>query len=354
MASPSTIAELAKTTAPQGHSCAQCGSPVDDGDPFCHVCGAAQAAVEKRAPPATRSIQCKNCGANITVPAEQLSVVCPFCDSTYVIDTPPGEAAGQPPEFVIGFAITPEQALEKFRAWLREGGIFRPGDLAEARIEEKLRGVYLPFWSFSMLARSHWSARIGEHWYRTETYTTMENGKMETHTRTVQETEWWGLSGDHHNYYSGYLVSASRGLPQAYAEGIKPFRLEALKRHQRYYLAGWFSEQYSVERDAALELCKEEFQRWEEKNVASFLPGDEHSSLAVNTEFSDINSDLILLPVYLLSYRYGDKLFRFLINGQTGKTCGDKPLSQMRIGMAIAIGLAVVLILFWLLFLSRH
>ncbi len=254
MPSPATVAELAKAPSPKGHSCAQCGSPVDAGDQFCNICGAAQpsaqeAAAQQTAAPATRSIQCKNCGATITLPADQLSTVCPFCDSTYVIDVAPGQSSQQSPEFVIGFALTPEQALEKFRSWLSAGGLFRPGDLSAAKIEEKLRGVYLPFWSFSMLARSHWTARIGENYTRTVTYTTMENGRSVTKTQTVTETEWWGLSGEHHNYYSGYLVSGSRGLPQAYAEGIKPFRLEALKRYQPFFLAGWLSEDYSIERD---------------------------------------------------------------------------------------------------------
>ena len=68
----------------------------------------------------------------------------------------------------------------------------------------------------------------------------------------------------------------------------------------------------------------------------------------MHTEFSDVNSDLILLPVYLLSYRYGEKVFRFLLNGQTGKTYGDKPLSQIRIGIAVAIGV-MALVAWWLI-----
>ncbi len=115
----------------------------------------------------------------------------------------------------------------------------------------------------------------------------------------------------------------------------------------RIFLAGWLSEEYSVERDAALVLCQQEFQRWEQKNIEKFLPGDTHSKVEVHSEFSDANSDLILLPVYLLSYRYGDKVFRFLLNGQTGKTYGDKPLSQIRIGIAVAIGVVAALVVWW-------
>ncbi len=344
-----TTPEIASTPAPQGHACANCGSPVEEGDKFCNVCGAAQPVAEQPAAPATRTIECKNCGATITLAAAQLSITCPFCDSNYVVEVPPGQSNRQLPEFVIGFALTPQDALARFKTWLREGGLFRPGDLYLAKIEDKMRGVYLPFWSFSMLAHSQWSANIGEYWYRTETYTTMEDGKMVTKTRTVTETEWWPLAGEHQNYCSGYLVSGSRGLPQIYADRIKPFRMESLKRYQPYFLAGWLSEEYCVERDQALVLCQQEFRRWEAKNIDNFLPGDTHSSAEVATEFSDINSDLILLPVYLVTYRYGEKLYRFLINGQTGKVTGDKPLSSLRIGIAIALTVIVALVLWFLI-----
>ncbi len=234
--------------------------------------------------------------------------------------------------------------MEKFRRWLGRNPWFRPGDLKGAQIEGKLRGVYIPFWSFSMLARSRWSASIGEYWYRTETYTTIENGKTVTKTRTVRETEWWNVRGGHHEYYSGYLVSGSRGLSQADAERIKPFHLAALKRYRPYFLAGWLSEEYSVGREEALAVCRSEFQRMEEDQIAAFLPGDTHRGLHTETQVSDVGSDLILLPVYVLGYRYGNKLYRFLLNGQTGTAAGTKPVSWWRIGLAAGLGIALAAI----------
>jgi hypothetical protein len=161
----------------------------------------------------------------------------------------------------------------------------------------------------------------------------------------VQETEWWPLAGRHHRYYSGYLVSGSKGLAQDQSLRIQPFQLPALKRYEPYFLAGWLAEEYSVERDQALALCQQEFQRQEQRNIGSFLPGDTSSGLAVETRFSNVTSDLCLLPIYILSYRYKDKLYRFLLNGQTGKLAGDKPVSGTRIGIAVAIGLAVLLVI---------
>jgi hypothetical protein len=131
-------------------------------------------------------------------------------------------------------------------------------------------------------------------------------------------------------------------LGQHDADRIKPFHLAALKRYEPHYLAGWLNEEYSIERDEGLGVCQQEFYRREQQNVAALLPGDTHRGLQVNTRFSDINSDLILLPLYLLSYRYRDKLYRFMVNGQTGKVAGDKPLSWRKIALAVLVGVVVV------------
>jgi hypothetical protein len=345
-----------------GHACSACGAPVDDGDRFCNACGTVQATARGTATqadestakePPPRVFRCENCGAEVQVDPDQRSYVCAFCESTYVVELPADRALRQRPEFVIGFSVTQEHATKKFDEWIKAGGWFRPGDLRHAKVEERLRGVYLPFWSFSMLARCRWSASIGEYWYRTETYTTTENGKTVTKTRQVRETEWWPLDGKYHRYYSGYLVSGSKGLPQQYAEAIKPFQTVALKRYEPYFLAGWLAEEYSIERDQAEHLCREEFERWAHQHVEGFLPGDTSSGLACDVKFSDITSDLILLPIYLLTYRYQDKLYRFLINGQTGRLHGEKPISWQRIALAVGIVIAIIAIVALLASIGR-
>jgi Zn finger protein HypA/HybF involved in hydrogenase expression len=352
-----------RAQSPSGVPCDACGTPVELLDKFCPACGVAnphyvqpsrgigsagsqnvvEAEVVAGVETSQKHFRCDNCGSEMTADPQQRSYVCPFCDSTYVVEFSPSMTGRQRPEFVIGFSINQEQALGEFQKWLRQNSWFRPGDLSQSSVADKLKGIYLPFWSFSMLAQSNWRASIGEHWYRTETYTTTDSkGNTTTHTRQVQETEWWPAAGKHHRYYSGYLVSGSKGLPQTQAERVMPFQLPALKRYEPYFLAGWLSEEYSVEREQALELCKQEFYRREQQNIGAFLPGDTHRSLEAQTSFEHVNSDLILLPVYLLTYRYQDKLYRFLLNGQTGKMEGDKPVSWQRISIAVGIGVAIL------------
>ncbi|MHB8898927.1 MAG: zinc ribbon domain-containing protein [Thermoguttaceae bacterium] len=324
--------------------CPSCGAPVEKDDRFCIHCGSEQV-VEialAESPALHRHFRCQTCGAEVSVDPDQRSYTCAFCDSNYVVEIPPAQSGRQAPEFVIGFAVTLDQAKERFRQWIEGNSWFRPGDLKSARIEGKMAGVYLPFWSFSMVAESRWSASIGEHWYRTETYTTRENGKTVTKTRRVQETEWWPLSGRHHQYYSFFLVSGSQGLDQSWANRIQPYHLAALRRYEPRFLAGWTNQEYTVERDEAERICRAEFARQEEQNVAAFLPGDTHRNLQVETRFSQAHSDLILLPVYLLSYRHRGRLYQFLLNGQTGKAVGKKPVSWLKIaGLVAAIAAAV-------------
>ncbi len=378
------------SAAPHGQPCDACGCPLEPQDKFCPACGtphqvelpvvdatvvadshvidaevvdhggpadvAKSAAKQPRQPDAQKYFRCENCGAEVGVEGRQRSFVCPFCDSTYVSEFSPASTGRQEPEFVIGFAVTPEEAHAKFKTWIAEKSMFRPGDLKSATIEDKLKGVYLPFWSFSMLAESQWDASIGEYWYRTETYTTRDSkGNMVTKTRQVQETEWWPLAGRHHRYYSGYLVSGSKGLAQDQAERIKPFNLPALKRYEPMYLAGWMSEEYSVARDEALQRCQQEFYQREGRNIGAFLPGDTQRGLEYSTSFRSVNSDLCLLPMYILSYRYRDQLYRFLVNGQTGRCAGDKPLSWKRIGLfSLGVALAILTLVVMVLVVASN
>jgi len=336
-------------SGPRSTPCPRCSSPIEPGDAFCPNCGVPvnpTVADSRDSAPPSHVFRCENCGATVRYDADTRTTDCPFCATPYVIAPAPAETGRQEPEFVIGFAVPLEKAEAIYRDWLGQGGLFRPGDLRQAARPDRLRGIYLPFWSFSMRADSVWSAQIGEHWYRTETYTTTDaKGNTTTHTRRVQETEWWPLRGQHHSYHNFYLVSGSRGLPQSVALWVQPFQLLALKRYSPRYLAGWLSEEYSITREQAYPICEAEYRGREAARVAAFLPGDTHSGVQVETTFSQVNSDLIFLPHYLMSYRYQDKLYRTLINGQTGKIAGERPVSGRRIAAAVGVALAVIVLI---------
>lgn len=323
--------------------CASCGVPLETPDTAIVVAGASGS--HQTALP-NHLLQCRGCGAEVATSLDQRSYTCPFCDTSIVVEVPLADGR-QRPEFVIGFSVSAEQAKEKFWNWLKENSWYRPGDLAQQAIAEKQRGIYLPFWHFSMDASSAWTAQIGQYWYRTETYTTTDaNGRKQTHTRQIREIEWFPLQGEHQRYYFGFMVPATRGINFEESRAIQPYQLSSLARYQPHYLAGWMAEEYSIDREAAADKAMEEFRRRQGQEIAYFLPGDEQRSLQVRTQMQINGSDLVLLPVHVLSYRYQGQVFRFLVNGQTGKIVGQKPISKRRITALIIV---VILIIFSLI-----
>jgi hypothetical protein len=348
-----------------GTPCQSCGAPREGSSAFCSACGSPLPSQDtepilqgdsgsNRTAVPDHVLQCKSCGAEVATSIDQRSYVCPFCDTAMVVEIP--LAAGrQRPEFVIGFAVSAEQAKEKFWKWLKDNSWFRPGDLVEQAIADKQRGVYLPFWHFSMLAESTWTANIGQYWFRTETYTTTDpDGKKRTHTRQVRETEWFPLQGEHQRYYYGYMVPASRGVSLEESRAIQPYQMSSLARFRPHFLAGWMAEEYSIDRETACQLAIEEFRRRQEQEIAYFLPGDVQSQLQVTSQMQVNGSDLILLPVHVLSYRYKEKVFRFLVNGQTGKIVGEKPISGKRItGLIMLVLLLIALLVSAVVLLTR-
>jgi hypothetical protein len=326
-------------------SCPRCSRRARRGQPFCEQCGvrlfdeAAAGSAASAAP--RRSATCTQCSAVVQIPEGERTATCPFCDTPYVAE---GELTPERyvPEFVLPFALPRERAEERFRAWLARRRLFAPGDLAAKARLEAPRGVYVPFWSFSTRSDSRWAADIGEHWWSTETYTTVVNGKPVVRTRRVRHTEWYPLEAPFQQFHAHYLVSGSRGMPQEVADAIAPYPLAEMLRYAPHYLSGWLAEEYSLGREEADRVSREAFAADERRAIAAFLPGDEHRGLRADTAFHDTTEDLLFLPVWILAFRYRGRVWRYVLNGATGKEWAEAPVSAPRVVLAVLIGLALV------------
>ncbi|MFO7625447.1 MAG: hypothetical protein R6V73_13965, partial [Anaerolineales bacterium] len=62
-------------------------------------------------------------------------------------------------------------------------------------------------------------------------------------------------------------------------------------------------------------------------------------------DFSNEVWRYILLPVYLAAYRFEDKVYQVMVNGQTGVVAGQKPVAWWKIWLAIAALLSPGLLL---------
>ena len=74
--------------------------------------------------------------------------------------------------------------------------------------------------------------------------------------------------------------------------------------------------------------------------------------LNVNTGYSDIRFNYTLLPMWLCGYKYRDKLYRFIVNGRTGKSTGKSPVSVVKVLITVAVALGLVGFFVWLFMYS--
>ena len=54
-----------------------------------------------------------------------------------------------------------------------------------------------------------------------------------------------------------------------------------------------------------------------------------------------------LLPLWLLSYRHGDKVFQVVVNAQTGEVQGERPYSAIKIAATVVLVLATIAFFYW-------
>jgi hypothetical protein len=78
-----------------------------------------------------------------------------------------------------------------------------------------------------------------------------------------------------------------------------------------------------------------------------YVPG-RCRNMHVALRITNLASRPMLVPVWIMAYRYRDKMFRFLANGQTGKCSGQAPLSYRKIVGAIIIAILVMIFLLFL------
>ena len=67
-----------------------------------------------------------------------------------------------------------------------------------------------------------------------------------------------------------------------------------------------------------------------------YVPGRSRN-VHVSQLAENLASEPVLLPVYIMAYRYQEKVYRFLVNGQTGKAFGDAPFSYRKLWAILGI-----------------
>ena len=268
-----------------------------------------------------KEVQCKQCGAVSIYDALETAAVCPFCGSTSVMPAATNDTIA--PGAVCLFAITKEQAGANFTRWLKKKW-FAPRKAKQSALPDAFTGVYLPYWTYDAQTFSEFTARAGYD-------STERDSKGNTHTTT----NWKRVSGEYEEFFDDVTVVASKRHADSGVKDCEPFNFSKLVPYTPQALAGFVAERYSIGLKEGWEVAKQTIQSRLKNNIAKFIKrrwnADRTDRLKFTTTYSNITYKYLLVPTWISSFKYKDKIYQFVVNGQTGKVGGKYPLSAFRI-----------------------
>lgn len=315
--------------------CEVCQSVIDEEDLFCSNCGreaprrsnTARRSSHDTTRVATNNFSCTGCGASMSYDAKSQTLRCPFCGGTSMERRP--DARVLSPRSVIPFAIGHSEAVSIMQRELASG-FWQPGDLAKESSLVHMVPVYAPFWIFRAKTHTYWTADTNR-------------------TPPGASADWYPLYGEHHGEHSDILVGASQALTPAESFAICPFKLEAAVPVDQVDLDNVTVEQFSLPRKFARSIARHNLEQAETQAVERLYVPGRARNVRVNMLVSEMGSEPVLLPVWVMAYRYKDKVHRFLVNGQTGRPHGSVPVSPWKVVGAGVVAVVGVLLIFLLL-----
>jgi len=276
-----------------------------------------------------QELECQSCGARTTLRKENLTHTCPFCGSNKVIQR---EAAQDNlrPRFVIPFKITASECQQVAKKWLGSSWM-TPAGLKRLENMDAFTPVYLPFWTFDAASTAAWKAEVGH--TRTERYYDASSKTWRTRTRI----DWRWESGRVQLSFDDLPVPGTRRLSALHLNKVRNFELRQLAPYTPEYLAGFQALSYDIPLESAWEIGRQEMREQTRKACHNQASTNLVRNFSMTLDFSDESWRFVLLPVYVSAYRYNEKVYQALVNGQVGSVSGQRPVDWLKVWLVAAV-----------------
>jgi ribosomal protein S27E len=292
--------------------------------------------------------ECPGCRAQVTFDPPDVAGKCPFCGTSIVTQAQPAHPV-LAPAGLIPFKVGRKAATQELRAWLAFRfdlqdwqAMFIPGQLKRMAQQESLVGIYLPFWTFDSQTSSQYRGERGEYYYVTEK-------DSDGNTKRVRKTRWHRASGHVSRFFDDVLVPATRSVDNDRLSNLwRSISAASLSPYKSEYLAGFKAQRYEVPVKQGWADAKVKIDEGIKSAVRADIGGDVQRVHSVSTQYSQQTFKHILLPVWMLGYRYQGKVYQVMINGDTGKVVGERPFSAWKIALAATLASIITLLVLYM------
>ena len=250
---------------------------------------------------------CTSCGAELALTGTEISSFCSYCGQpTIVFDRMEKTTM---PDSIIPFVITREEALKKVQKRLDEG-LLIPKEVKRFEVE-RLRGIYIPYWLFdadyddSIVIKSRVKA-----------------GK------TTAAARYYRVNTHCNLFY--YPVDASKNLNDRSSRKLEPYDYSGLRPFKIAYMSGFYSDRFDMSADTMMMIAMYRAQSQMCDLASSQIPGKTQEIVEGAPMFHVKKKYYIMLPAWFMTFRYENKPYTIMVNGQSGKVVGAVPFSKKR------------------------
>lgn len=260
---------------------------------------------------------CSNCGAEVVADEHTASTFCIYCGNTTILKN---RLSGEfSPTKVIPFKKVKDDAIKAFKS-LSKGRPLMPKFFNNSKNIEKITGVYIPFWVYDY----HFEGDVS--------FKCTDTRCWNDYDYSYTETKIYSVTKNAYIDFKNVPVDGSSRFKDELMDSIEPFNFEELVDYNHAYLSGFLAEKYDVTSEEAEVRALTRAENSAVDAVRSSIANHSNKVLQNNGMIKKkLDSNYILLPIWMVNIKYSNKMYTFAMNGQTGKLVGDIPLDHTKV-----------------------
>lgn len=257
----------------------------------------------------TRVYVCSHCGAEVITSDTESSTFCVYCGNPAIVFNRVSQEYR--PDGLVPFQITKEEAVKYIKLRFLKNPII-PKEIKSKCVPENLRGIYIPYWIVNA------------------DYTEADYIKGEVKRGKSTETRYYSRAGE--VQFKNIPIDGSNILNDDISRKLEPFYLEEAKDFDEDYLNGFYSNTSDLNffdlRASTAYRCHKLFEDEVVKTIKA-----KNIKIMDSIYHVDIHDDPIymMMPVWFFTFKYDNKPYTILVNGQTGKVVGTMPWQKKKV-----------------------
>lgn len=262
---------------------------------------------------------CDSCGAEVVTEATTSATFCYYCHNPVLLT---GRLSGDfKPTRIIPFAYDKDRAIKTFLAWAGRRK-FVPKEFYSTSQLEKITGVYIPYWMADVAADVDYAGKgVNLRTWRVGSTEYTEHKEYDIQRQGVINV-------------NNVHEIANRKIDKALIDSISPYDETQAVEFSMPYLSGFFAEKYDIDRETVQPVIETKARDCTKIMLQETLGS--YQQLNLERQRLDISIkgwNYALLPAWILTYLYKGKTYVYAINGQNGKTHGELPVDNKKLGL---------------------